>query len=157
MNQVEIICVIIAAVGAIFGICGLVFPSLSKKGINTGEILDKMDSGLDIAQKAVEGIKAIAPATPYISTAEAILDFTNEGVQKAEQLYKANQISADARKAEAVQLTKDLLTAAKVEVTPQIEKIIDGCVEAAVFTLPKTHTVAQPESVAVASDTTGAV
>ncbi|HCW80998.1 MAG TPA: hypothetical protein DG942_07865 [Ruminococcaceae bacterium] len=157
MNQVEIVCIIIAAVGAIFGICGLVFPFLSKKGINTGEILDKMDSGLDIAQKAVEGIKAIAPATPYISTAEAILDFTNEGVQKAEQLYKANQISADARKAEAIQLTKDLLTAAKVEVTPQIEKIIDGCVEAAVFTLPKTHAVAQPKSEAATSDTTGAV
>lgn len=147
MNQAEIVCIIVAAAGVIFGVCGFLFPFLSKRGINAGEVLGKIDSGLDIAQKAVEAIKEIAPATPYLSTAKAIIDFADEGVEKAEQLYKANQISADARKAEAIQLTKDLLTAAKVEITPQIEKIIDGCVEAAVFTLPKTHAVsaaAQP-------------
>ncbi len=140
MNQVEIVCIIIAAVGGIFGVCGIVFPKLTKKGVDTNAILGKVDSGLEVAGKAVDAIKAIAPDTPYISTAEAIIEFADQGVKQAEQLYISNQISADARKTEAVQLTKDLLTAAGVTITPQIETIINGCVEAATFTLPQTHT-----------------
>lgn len=142
MNQVEVVCLIIASVGAVFGICGFVFPLLTKKGVDTGAILGKVDSGLDIAAKAVNEIKAIAPATPYISTAESIVKFAEQGTKKAEQLYNANRISAEARKTEAVQLTKELLTASGVTVTPEIEAIIDGCVEAAVFALPQTHTEA---------------
>ena len=140
MNQVEIICLIAASVGAVFGICGFVFPLLAKKGVNTKQILSKVDSGLEIAGKAVDTIKSIAPGIPYISTADTIIKCADEGTKKAEQLYNANKISADARKTEAVKLTKDLLTAAKVEITPQIDTIIDGCVEAAVFALPQTHT-----------------
>jgi chitinase len=141
MNQVEIVCIIVAAVGAIFGVCGIIFPKLTKKGIDTNAILSKVDSGLEVAGKAVDAIKAIAPNTPYISTAEAIIEFADQGVRQAEQLYISNQISADARKTEAVKLTKNLLTAAGVTITPQIETIINGCVEAATFTLPQTHTV----------------
>jgi hypothetical protein len=170
MSQVEIICIIVAAVGVIFGICGIIFPALTKKGVDTGAILGKVDSGLDIAGKTVDAIKNIAPDTPYISTAEAIIEFSDQGVKKAEQLYQSNQISADARKTEAIQLTKDLLTAAGVTITPQIETIINGCVEAATFALPQTHTVendaryaahttpvaTQPEGGAVASGSKGA-
>ncbi len=140
MNQVEIVCIIVASVGAVFGVCGFVFPLLSKKGVNTEQILSKVDSGLEIAGKAVDTIKSIAPGIPYISTADTIIKCADVGAKKAEQLYNANKISADARKTEAVKLTKDLLTAAKVEITPEIDTIIDGCVEAAVFALPQTHT-----------------
>ncbi|HEX2986117.1 MAG TPA: hypothetical protein VHO71_04805 [Caproiciproducens sp.] len=159
MNQVEIVCIIIAAVGAIFGVCGIVFPKLTKKGVDTNAILGKVDSGLEVAGKAVDAIKAIAPDTPYISTAEAIIEFADQGVRQAEQLYISNQISADARKTEAVQLTKDLLTAAGVTITPQIETIINGCVEAATFTLPQTHMASDSQassSAPAASDTPAA-
>ena len=140
MNQVEIICLIVASAGAVFGVCGFVFPLLAKKGVNTEQVLDKVDSGLEIAGKAVDTIKSIAPGIPYISTADTIIKCADKGTKKAEQLYQSNQISADARKTEAVKLTKDLLTAAKVDITPEIDTIIDGCVEAAVFALPQTHT-----------------
>lgn len=140
MNQVEIVCFIIAAVGVIFGVCGFVFPKLTKKGVDTNAILGKVDSGLEVAGKAVDAIKNIAPDTPYISTAEAIIEFADRGVKRAEQLYQSNRISADARNAKAIELTKDLLTAAGVTVTSQIEEIIDGCIEAATFELPQTHT-----------------
>ena len=140
MNRVEIVCFIIAAVSLIFGVCGIVFPKLTKKGVDPSAILGKVDSGLEVAGKAVDAIKAIAPDTPYINTAEAIIEFADRGAKRAEQLYLSNRISADARNAKAIELTKDLLTAAGVTVTPQIEEIIDGCVEAATFELPQTNT-----------------
>ncbi len=100
---------------------------------------------------------------PFISVAREVNFSVSTVIRVFDCINYGKQISEDARKAEAIQLTEDLLTAAKVEVTPQIEKIIDGCVEAAVFTLPKTHndanvadSDAQPESGAVASDTTDA-
>nr|WP_319487225.1 hypothetical protein [uncultured Caproiciproducens sp.] len=139
MNQIEIVCIIAGAVGTIFGVCGFIFPLLAKKGINVEGILQKVDSGLEVAGKAIDAVKAISPNLPYISTADAIIDYSRQGVQQAEQLYNANKISADARKSEAIKLTKELLKAAKVDITPEIETVIEGCVEAAVYVLPQTH------------------
>ena len=138
MNGLEIVIFIIAIVALIFGVCGFVLPMLNKKGIDTGKVLDNTDKGLEIADNAVDTVKAIAPDIPYINIVDKVIEYAQVAVKKAEQLYKANQSGGDTRKAEAVQLVKDCLTAAKIETTPDLEKIIDGAVESAVYALPKT-------------------
>lgn len=133
MNNMEILAVVLAAGALIFGACSFIFPRK-----NTGKLLETAASGLKAVNSAVDTVMQIAPGIPYIGIVDKIIDYAQIGVEKAEQLYKADQISADARKAEAVQLVKDCLTALNIEITPEVEKLIDGSVEAAVFTLPKT-------------------
>ena len=50
----------------------------------------------------------------------------------AEQLYKIHQIQKDARKEEATRFVYEALELAGVEITPAIQKIVDGSIEAAV-------------------------
>lgn len=133
MNNMEILAVVLAAGALIFGVCNFIFPRKS-----TGKLIETAASGLKAVNGAVDAVMQIAPGIPYIGIVDKIIDYAQIGVEKAEQLYKADQISADARKAEAVQLVKDCLTALNIEITPDVEKLIDGSVEAAVFTLPKT-------------------
>ena len=140
MNQLVILALILVIVAMVFVVCMLIFPLLRKKGVDTEKVLDKTDKGLEIADNAVDAVKTLAPATPYISVIDKIIEYAQVAVKKAEQLYKANQGGTDTRKTEAVQLVKDCLTAAKIDITPDIEKIIDGAVESAVYALPKTHT-----------------
>lgn len=138
MNGLEIVLFIVTIVAVIFGVCGFVLPQLTKKGIDTGKVLDTTDKGLEIADNAVDTVKAIAPDIPYINIVDKVIEYAQIGVKKAEQMYKANQGGDDTRKTEAVQLVTDCLTAAKINITPDLKKIIDGAVESAVYTLPKT-------------------
>jgi len=154
MNNLEILLIIIATVGTIFGIFGIVFPKLKLKGIDTEKILASVGTGLGVANNAIDTIKALAPNTPYINVADKIVEYAQQGVLKAEQLRKANEISDDARKAEAIQLVKDLFTVINVEVTPDVENAIDGAVEAAVYALPKTNAVTGESSTAPAQAST---
>lgn len=140
MNQVEIICIAAVAGCAVVGACGIILSWLKKKGVNITAILEKVDSGLNIAEKAVDGIKAIDPNVPYISTAQAIIKYADVGVKQAEQLSKSSQIAEADRKTKAIELAKGLLTLDGITITTEVESALDGCVEAATNAIPQTHT-----------------
>lgn len=96
-------------------------------------------AGLRTADIILDGVQVALPGLPGVAVVDKVVELAEKSVNAAEQMNKSNQISADQRKATAVQLVKDYLTAANVEITPDMEKIIDGAVEAAVFVLPKTN------------------
>lgn len=140
MSQTEIICIAAVAGCAVVGVGGIFLAWLKKKGVNTTAILAKIDSGLNIADKAVESIKTIAPDTPYISTAQAVIEYADQGVRSAEQLSKSGQITEGDRKTKAIELAKALLEIDGVTITAKVETALDGCVEAATNAIPQTHT-----------------
>ena len=142
MNNTEIVIAIVALVAGIALATGIFIPLLKKKGIKTDQIIDEAQAGLKTAGVVLDGVQTALPGLPGIAIVDKVIELEQKGVAAAEQLKNSAQLPADQRKAAAIQLVKDFLTAANVEVTPDIEKIIDGAVEAAVFALPKTSAAA---------------
>lgn len=142
MNNTEIVIAIVALAVGIALATGVFIPLLKKKGIKTDQIIDEAQKGLKTADVVLDGIQAALPGLPGIAIVDKVVELAGKGVAAAEQLKKSNQLPADQRKTTAIQLVKDCLTAANVEITPDVEKIIDGAVEAAVFALPKTAAAA---------------
>lgn len=134
----EIIVGIVVIVSVIGISIATIFPALKKRGINTEKIIETAETILSAVDTATETMKDVFPEIPLISLMDKIVDWAVKGVESAEQLYKTSTITGDQRKEKAVRLVKDCLTTAKIEITPELLKVIDGCVEAAVFSLPKT-------------------
>ncbi len=142
MSDIQILGLILAVVGGVLLSTVVFVPLLKRKGIKTEQILATAQAGLAAADGVIDGVQAIIPNIPGVDLVDKIIGWATKGVTAAEQLYKVGNVEAGQRKETAVQLVKDYLTAANVEITPDVEKIIDGCVEAAVFALPKTGTEA---------------
>ncbi|NLG93303.1 MAG: hypothetical protein GX485_07100 [Clostridiales bacterium] len=139
MNHYEILILIIGIVGGMALTSAVLIPLLEKKGVQTEQIIASAQAGLRTADIILDGVQVALPGLPGVAVVDKVVELAEKSVNAAEQMNKSNQISADQRKATAVQLVKDYLTAANVEITPDMEKIIDGAVEAAVFVLPKTN------------------
>lgn len=140
MTNIQIIVIIIAAILTVFGGICLLIPYLVKKGINISGILVGTNSALDAAGIVVDGVKTFLPDNPSLCVVERIIDYAQKAVEAAEQMYKASQIAADERNAKATEIVYKLLEAADIEVTDKLKDVVDGCIEAAVFVLPKTTT-----------------
>lgn len=140
MNHYEIVLLILGIVGGMVFTSAVLIPLLKKKGVKTDQVIDQVQTGLEVADKVLDGVQAALPGIPGIAVVDKVIELASKSVSAAEQMKKSNQIPADQRKATAVQLVRDYLTAANVEITPDIEKVIAGAVEAAVFVLPKSNT-----------------
>lgn len=140
MTNIQIIATIIIAILIAFGGICILIPYLVKRGINVSGILSGTGSALDAAGIVVDGIKEFVPETPSLCVVERIIDYAKTAVDAAEQMYKASQIVADERNKKATEIVYKLLAAADIEMTDKIKDIVDGCIEAAVFALPKTNT-----------------
>jgi hypothetical protein len=139
MNNYEILLLIVGIIGGMVLTSAVLIPLLKKKGVKTDQVIDQVQTGLEVADSVLDGVQAAFPNVPGIAVIDKVVELADKSAKAAEQMKKSNQIPADQRKATAVQLVKDYLTAANVEITPDVEKIIDGAVEAAVFVLPKTN------------------
>ncbi len=137
MSNFEILVLIVGTVGGMVLASAVLIPLLKKKGVNTDQIIDSAQAGLITADTILDGVQAALPGLPGIAIVDKVIELAQKSVGAAEQMKKSNQITPEQRKITAVQLVKDYLTAANVEITPDVEKIISGAVEAAVFVLPK--------------------
>ncbi|WP_195985397.1 hypothetical protein [Clostridium sp. D33t1_170424_F3] len=130
----------------IIGVCaaliigaGYLVVYAKNKGFNLGGAVKAADAITGAVNSAFDTIKPFLPAHPAVSIIEAILGLAETGVNSAERLYKTATIDAEQRQAEATDFVLNALTAAGVEVTPEIKKVIDGAIVGAVELLPKTH------------------
>ena len=116
-------------------------PALIKRGVDVSGTIKKADMAISALDTLTDTVKALFPDIPGIDLIDKILVYAQKAVDSAEQLYKSSQIPENQRKKEATQLVYVCLAAAGVTVTEDMKKIIDGAIEAAVFALPKTHTI----------------
>ena len=116
-------------------------PALIKRGVDVSGTIEKADLAISTLDSLTDTIKALFPNAPGLDMVDKILVYAQKAVDSAEQLYKSSQIPESQRKAEATQLVYICLQEAGVDVTEDMKKIIDGAIEAAVFALPKTHTI----------------
>lgn len=139
MSITAMVIVILAAI-IVVAICYTCIY-LSKHGVNVQKGLETTDNGLTIANTIVDALKAAMPENKVVSVIDKITGYAQTGVQAAEQLAKSGQITADQRKEEAQKYITTALNMAGIEITPEIQTAIDGAVECAVVTLPKSNIV----------------
>lgn len=134
------ILMIVTLVAMVVAVLVLLFPYLKKKGVDVGGALTATTVGIDAADLVVDALQGVFPNSPALLIVDKIIEWARKGTEAAEQLYHINSITGDQRKDEATKFVYDALKVAEIEITPAVEKIVDGCIEAAVFTLGHTAT-----------------
>ena len=139
MSNIMVIIIIALVVLTVFGGICLLIPYLVKRGINISGMLVGTNSALDAAEIVVDGVRTFLPDNPSLCVVERIIDYAQKAVEAAEQMYKTSKIEAAERNAKATEIVYDCLKVAGIEIDDDIKKIVDGLIEAAVFTLPATY------------------
>lgn len=111
------------------------FPILKKKGVKTEEILQKVDKGLDATDGVLKIAEGILPDNKAIDVLEKIQKYAKMGVNQAEQLCIASTLPADQRNAKAKDTIYAALQLAGIDKTPEVDKVVDGALEAEVLAL----------------------
>ena len=114
-------------------------PRLVKRGIDVSDLLEKAGMTVKALDTVADTVKTLMPGAPGLNVVDKILEYANRAVDGAEQMYKASQIPKEKRKEAAEDIVYRALEAAGVEITDEMETVIAGAIEAAVFGLPKTH------------------
>ncbi|ORX22466.1 hypothetical protein BVF91_11540 [Thermoanaerobacterium sp. PSU-2] len=151
-NTLAVLTLVIGLVIGVVATVGVVIPLLKKKGIDIEKYLNEANDTVVKVDQVFDTIKPFLPQVPALGIIDKVLEYTKLGVDKAEQLYHIGQIQADQRKAEAKSFILDALKLAKIDVTPELDKVIDGAIEASVMALGHTQQTAQAQ-VAATTDT----
>ena len=132
------------AVLAFFAILYLTLRILTKKLGNdkVASMLNDMKTGIEKMDAMLESMSAVIPnaATNVVDT---ILRYAYAVVSAAERMYLNGTIVKEDRKGLASEKIHNMLTMVGIEITPDMEDIIDTSIESAVNSLPKTHPVAK--------------
>jgi len=137
MENWTVVILIVGIVLAVFGVLAFIIPALVKRGIDLSGGISKVSGALGSAGAVFGGLQGVFPDLQGFEIIEKIMEWAKEAVATAEQLYKIHEIDADDRKEAATELVYEMLKVANVPLTPKIKKIVNGCIEAAVFALSK--------------------
>jgi hypothetical protein len=137
-NPYILLGIILLVAVLVLGIVYLAVPYSIKKGYPIEEYLTLADKNLDTIQNAVNTVSKVVPV-PYIELIEKVFNLADVAIHNAEQLYKIGELQKDERKNEARDYVNNALKLVGVEVTPELQKVIDGAIQASVSLLPKTH------------------
>ena len=114
-------------------------PRLVKRGIDVSGLLEKAGMTVKALDTVADTVKTLMPGAPGLKVVDTIIYYADRAVLGAEQMYKASQIPKEERKEAAEDIVYRSLEAAGIEITDEMEVVIAGAIEAAVFGLPKTH------------------
>lgn len=141
-NTLAVLTLVVGLVIGVAATIGIVIPLLKKKGIDIEKYLSEANDTVVKVDEVFDTIKPFLPQVPAIGIIDKVLEYTKLGVDKAEQLYHIGQIQANQRKQEAKNFILDALKLAKIDVTPELDKVIDGAIEASVMALGHTKEAA---------------
>lgn len=129
---------VIATIGATFGVASTVLsaiPFLIKKGVNVEKSIQNVEKGLTAADAVITVGSELLPTNPIVDALKVVEKYAHIGVNQAEQLYLSSQLPSEQRIVKAKETIQAALTSANITVTPELDKIIDGAIEAEVLAL----------------------
>jgi hypothetical protein len=129
-----IVIVCIAVVTAIY----IILPLAVKRGIDVSKELSKAEGALNVASTVIDTVDKVMPNNPIINVVKVVKDWTIDAVHEAEQMYLASQLDKDARYNQAKDTVYSALKLSNIEVTPEVEKIINGTIQAECLALGHT-------------------
>ncbi len=141
MDNISLVSLIIGLAVGVIAASGILLPVLKKKGIDAGMVLEQASNTVGVINNTFDSLKTLLPDNPAINIIDKILDWASIGVEQAEQLYLIGKIEGEERKGAAIDFIHESLTLAGIEITPSIDKIIDGAVEASVLALGHTNQI----------------
>ena len=135
----------------------VILPKIIAKGADVLKSITVAQNALNTSNAIIKVADTLMPNNPAVDILQTIETYAQKGVSAAEQLYKASQLQADQRNTKANEIVGEALKVLNVEVTPSIQTVIDGAIEAEVRVLPKVPlTDVQKQAEKVALQTTNA-
>lgn len=150
MSNIEILALVLGVALGIGGTVIFLFPFLKKKGVNTEEVIQKVDKSLDAANGVLTIADTLIPNNPALNTLKVVEKYARIGVDQAEQLYVSSQLPADQRNAKAKETILAALKSAGISITPELTSVIDGAIEAEVLALGHKGTQSTDDTTIVA-------
>ena len=133
-NPIIIVCIIAATSIVTLSIEKLI-PTLAKKNDNIEKGIDTAKTIVNETGNIIEIADSVLPNNEVINVLEIIEKWAKKAVDCAEQLYKTSKLEKDERNNKAKEQIYSLLEMLNVKRTTEIDKIIDGTIEAEVFAL----------------------
>jgi FtsZ-binding cell division protein ZapB len=149
MSDLSILFTIIGIAVGVGATVLFLLPYLKKKGIDTENILQKVEDGLQEVKKYTDAAKAIVPGNKFLNILSIIEHYAEIGVGQAQQLNISSQLPADQRKKSAEDYVYSVLNKLGIEVDGNVKTIVSGVIENKVYELksPEEKKTAQQTAV----------
>ena len=105
------------------------------KNNNIEKIFGVTDKVIDGADSLIKIANNIVPNNPVLNVIKIIEKYAKTGVYYSEQLYLNSKLDKNERKDNAKETIYSILKELKINITPNVSKIIDGAIEAEVLAL----------------------
>ncbi|HEY5524187.1 MAG TPA: hypothetical protein VIK26_02500 [Clostridium sp.] len=133
----------------------IILPKLVAKGINVEKSIATAKDALNTSDQILKVADKLLPNNPAIDILQTIESYAKKAVEGAEQLYLSSQLPIDERLIEANKTINSALKVLDVEVTPDIQVVINGAIQAEVLALGhKDLTEAQKQAAVTQLQTT---
>jgi hypothetical protein len=144
MNDFQTLLVVLGVIAVTAIIVAFVLPQFRKRGVDVKTVLDHAQETMDFAMRVMDTVRPFLPENAGVDTFDSIMAAARTGVGNAEQLYIIGQLEPDKRKEAARQYIRDAVKLMGVEVTPEVDRLIDGAIEAEVLELGHKYEQAVP-------------
>jgi len=135
MTNTQTLIIVLAIVVGFGVITAIVLPFLKKKGIDTGKYLDKANDALSTMNSTLAILRPFIAQGDNMAAVDKLLSHVDKAVGNAEQLYKLDKLPAEEREAAARKYIADTAQVFGVEMTPEVNALIDGAIQASVNAL----------------------
>ena len=134
-TNVQTLLIVLAVVAFTALIVAVVLPLLKRKGVEMDEVLGLTKSALTNVNATMATLRPFLPQGKGVTTFDQIMAAAQVGVANAEQLHKIGELEPAERKEAARQYIVDAVQLMGVEVNDDVERLIDGAIEAKVLEL----------------------
>ena len=135
MTNLQTLIIVLAIVAAVAVITGILVPFLRKRGVDLDKVLTQTQNAINTASTAFALVKPFIDDKQSVDVVDKVFAAANTGVGNAEQLCKLSKIDKEERHAAAVAYVHDTLKLTGIEITPEIEALTEGAIQASVNAL----------------------
>jgi len=139
LSPTEIMLVVLLSVAVVLIAVFVAVPQFKRKGVDVDGVIDLTKRVIAQANKTMDTIRPFLPEGGGLDVFAKITAAATVAVGNAEKLAQIGQLPADQREDEARKYMFDALALAGIEITPEIDRLIDGAIVNAVRLLPKTN------------------
>jgi len=126
---------VVAVVSVLGLLLSITLPRTQGKDIAFRAAIKDAASAVSTANKVMDTVRPFIKDSVSANIMDKVLAMAQEGVKSAEQLYVAGHLPADERKLEANKFVVAALRMADIDITPDLERLVDSAIESKVFDL----------------------
>ena len=135
MTNLQTLIIVLGIIATALLALAFVVPILKKRGVDLDKVLTQTQNAINTASTAFALVKPFIDDKNSVDIADKIFAAANTGVGNAEQLYKLSKIDKEERHAAAVAYVQDTLKLTGIEITPDVEALTEGAIQASVNAL----------------------